>query len=387
MSTKSSLTQHSPSLRFPGWSNKWDINSLKTFVKIYDGTHQTPNYVKEGVPFYSVEHITSNNFTKTKLVSREVFDKENKRVKLEKNDILMTRIGDIGSAKLIDWEVQASFYVSLALLKHSENINPSYLLQYINSNYFQRELWKRTIHVAFPKKINLGEIGECFISTPKSDEQQKIADFLSSVDSWIDNLRKQKESLEAYKIGITQKIFSQEIRFKDEKGTEFPEWKKEKLGSLLVEVSEKSTENDQYPVLSSTMNGICLQREYFNKKIASDNNTGYKILKRNQLVFSPQNLWLGNINICTNYEIGIVSPSYKIYMTNERYILINYLQHLIKLPRMLYEYKISSEQGASVVRRGLNMDLFNSIQILLPKNCRLFNFDRRINRIKETTDP
>ena len=76
---------------------------------------------------------------------------------------------------------------------------------------------------------------------------------------------------------------------------------------------EKSTSSGQHEVLSSTKDNIVLQSEYFNREIASKDNTGYKILRIHQLVFSPQNLWLGNINVNTKYEVGIVSPSYKIY--------------------------------------------------------------------------
>lgn len=235
--TAQSGTQKIPKLRFSGFSDGWERRTIKNLTHIYDGTHQTPSYVKEGIPFYSVEHVTANDFSDTKFITSDVFNRENKKVKLEKNDILMTRIGDIGTARLIDWDVRASFYVSLVLLKHSEKIKSGFLSQYINSIYFQKELWKRTIHVAFPKKINLGEIGECKLTIPSLSEQQKIANFLSSVDEWIENLRAQKESLESYKKGMMQKIFAREIRFKDDKGKNFPRWEEKKLG----EVSEITT--------------------------------------------------------------------------------------------------------------------------------------------------
>jgi type I restriction enzyme S subunit len=69
---------------FPDWERK----KLGNITKIYDGTHQTPNYVEQGIPFYSVEHLTSNNFVNTKFISEDVFLEEQKRVCLEKGDIL-----------------------------------------------------------------------------------------------------------------------------------------------------------------------------------------------------------------------------------------------------------------------------------------------------------
>lgn len=188
---------------FPDWEKK----KLSQVAKIYDGTHQTPNYLESGIPFYSVEHVTANNFDTTKFVSEEVFDKENKRVKLEKGDILMTRIGDIGTSRLIDWDVNASFYVSLALIKQSDKIISKYLNQYISTREFQSELWKRTIHVAFPQKINLGEIGECLVMIPYFKEQEKIATFLSTIDDKISRTIAQIDHTQKYKKGILQKMF------------------------------------------------------------------------------------------------------------------------------------------------------------------------------------
>lgn len=233
-----------PILRFGDFNGDWASSKLSGFTSIYDGTHQTPEYVKEGVPFYSVEHLTANDFSSTKFIASSVFEKENKKIKLEKGDILMTRIGDIGTARLIDWDVKASFYVSLALIKKTEKINSIFIAQYINSNNFQRELWKRTIHVAFPKKINLGEIGECEVFVPIFKEQEKIASFLGAVDEWIENLKEQKENLELYKKGMMQKIFSQEIRFKDDDGKDFPEWEEKPLKEIVEFWNGKAHEQE-----------------------------------------------------------------------------------------------------------------------------------------------
>lgn len=188
---------------YPDWVEK----KLGDVVKYYDGTHQTPKYVEKGIPFYSVEHVTANKFSETKYISEAVFEKENKRVSLEKGDILMTRIGSIGVAKYIDWDVEASFYVSLALIKHNNNYNSQFLNQQIQCIFFQRELWKRTIHVAFPKKINLGEIGQCNVLFPSLPEQEKIANFLSSIDTKIDLATKQLNETKQFKKALLQLMF------------------------------------------------------------------------------------------------------------------------------------------------------------------------------------
>ena len=223
-----------PKLRFKEFDGAWAITPLKNISKIYDGTHQTPNYVEKGVPFYSVEHVTANNFSNTKFIADDVYQAEIKRVKLEKGDILLTRIGDIGTTRLIDWDVFASFYVSLALLKISQENHSSFVNQYIKSPFFQRELHERTIHVAFPKKINLGEIGLCVIKIPVLEEQTKIASFLSAVDEKISQLTQKHELLSQYKQGMMQKLFSQQIRFKADNGSEFGEWERFKFADKFA---------------------------------------------------------------------------------------------------------------------------------------------------------
>ncbi len=186
---------------------EWKKTEIKNTSKIFDGTHQTPNYVTAGVPFYSVEHVTANNFKNTKYIAEDVYLAELKRVQLEKGDILLTRIGDIGTCKLIDWDVRASFYVSLALIKVNKQHSSSFVNQYIKSNLFQKELHERTIHVAFPKKINLGEIGLCLIQLPCLEEQTKIANFLSAIDQKIDVVSGQLEQAKLWKKGLLQQMF------------------------------------------------------------------------------------------------------------------------------------------------------------------------------------
>lgn len=162
--------------------------------------------------------------------------------------------------------------------------------------------------------------------------------------------------------------------------------KKISLNDILTEINVKSTINNEYEIISSTSNGLYLQKEYFNKQAASENNIGYKILKKNQLVLSPQNLWLGNININFKYDIGIVSPSYKIFEIDQNLMNISFFDFWIKTPRALYDYMISSEQGASVVRRNLNMELFYEIIINMPDfeiqntiGNNLIKFNEKIN--------
>ena len=155
---------------------QWELVRLKDVVNIFDGTHQTPNYKTTGVRFISVENIL-NPLATQKYISEDDYKKEFK-VHPEYGDVLMTRIGDIGRTCYVNFDSDIAYYVSLALFKCSSKIDGRFLAAYISTNTFQKELWERTLHIAFPKKINTGEIGECHIRLPSRERQIVIASYL-----------------------------------------------------------------------------------------------------------------------------------------------------------------------------------------------------------------
>ncbi|EMF0506520.1 restriction endonuclease subunit S [Enterococcus hirae] len=223
-----------PEIRFPGFTDDWEQRKLADLAEYYDGTHQTPKYTKSGVPFVSVENI--NNIKRTdKYISEEDFENQFK-IKPQKDDILMTRItaGVIGDTTIVPDNNPLAYYVSLALIR-PKKIMASYLEKYIGSNQFKEELHKRIIHTAFPKKINLGEIGQCIVSCPCNDsEQEKIGSFFKQLDKTITLHQRKLDLLKETKKGFLQKMFPKngakvpEIRFPG-----FTEdWEQCKLGDI-----------------------------------------------------------------------------------------------------------------------------------------------------------
>ena len=191
------------------------------------------------------------------------------------------------------------------------------------------------------------------VSFPSNKEQQKISTLLSLIDERIATQSKLIEKLESLIKGISNKLLNSK------------EGMPVRLGAVLKERSEKTKVNNQYTVLSSTVNGLFSQREYFSKDIASENNVGYKIIRLHDVVLSPQNLWMGNINYNDKFDIGIVSPSYKIFFISDNFDK-RYVAAMLKTHRALYGYKLISEQGASVVRRNLNLEAFEQLIFKIP---------------------
>lgn len=184
---------------------EWEEKPIGMYAKIFDGVHQTPNYIESGVPFVSVEDIETLD-KPTKYISVEDYERDFK-TKPIKGDILMTRIGDVGRTAIVPCNGYA-YYVSLALVKPFNSVNNNFLCQAMRSNFFQQELWEHTIHTAFPKKINAGDIQYCKIRIPADlEEQQKIADFFSAYDEAISYAKQELDKWKELKKGLLQQMF------------------------------------------------------------------------------------------------------------------------------------------------------------------------------------
>lgn len=199
--------------RLAPYSDTWRESSLREVCReIVDGTHFTPSYVDSGVPFYSVENVTANDFVNTKFISPEEHQLLIRRCKPEKGDILLTRIGAIGDTKLIDWDVDASIYVSLALLKCGDLVDPRFLYAYTKGRQFRKDIEDRSLLNASPKKINMGDIGKVPIPIPARDEQIAIADILEGMDNEIIALEEKLAKAKKIKQGMTQDLLTGRAR-------------------------------------------------------------------------------------------------------------------------------------------------------------------------------
>ena len=166
------------------YNNK--IIRLSDMAKIYDGTHSTPNYQENGIPFISVENI-SNIYGSNKYISKEDYMKY--KIKPEINDVFMTRIGTIGKCSVFDKQVDLAYYVSLALIRPDTSIIlPKYLKYVIESNIGKDELYKRTLVHAVPIKVNKDEIGKIVLPVPSIENQKKIIDKLDRFEKLTESI-------------------------------------------------------------------------------------------------------------------------------------------------------------------------------------------------------
>ena len=184
----------------------WEQRKLGELVAIYDGVHQTPDYQDSGIMFLSVENIAT--LKSEKYISEEAFERDYK-VYPEKGDILMTRIGDVGTTNVVETAEKVAFYVSLALLKPN-GIDSYFLSNAMKTNAFQKGLRERTLVTAIPQKINKDEIGKINIFTTNNDEEQKkIGAYFSNLDHLITLHQRNCDELKELKKYMLQNMFPQ----------------------------------------------------------------------------------------------------------------------------------------------------------------------------------
>lgn len=199
--------------RLKGFNEPWVEKTIGDCFEVYDGTHQTPYYVENGIPFYSVENVTANDFKHTKYISEEEHNLLTAKYRMRKGDVLMTRIGSIGVCKYIDWSVNASYYVSLALLKPKSNIHAPFFCFASTSKLFKDDIKLRSLLFAIPLKINLNEIAKVKFLCPQNiTEQQAIASVLTSMDKEISAIEAKKAKYETIKQGMMQQLLTGKIR-------------------------------------------------------------------------------------------------------------------------------------------------------------------------------
>jgi type I restriction enzyme S subunit len=247
-------------------------------------------------------------------IESQLFETYKKKYSYPKiGDILISAAGTIG--RKVCFDGFPSYYQdsNIVWLSHDETIILNTFLFYVYDNI----TWQ-TENTTISRLYN-NIILEKIIVIPSLPEQQKIASFLSTVDEKINLLKKQLTLLEQYKKGMTQKIFSREIRFKDEEGNEFPEWEEKKIMEIMDERNSQAPKSLNYPLMAFiAKKGVTPKGDRYNREflVNDQENKKYKKTEYGDFIYSSNNLETGSIGL-NKYGSATISPVYSIFKINE----------------------------------------------------------------------
>lgn len=274
-----------PKLRFREFKTPWKECKLAHILKV--GSGKDYKHLNEGnIPVYG---------TGGYMLSVDDFLHEGKSV-------CIGRKGTIDNPVLLDgkfWTVDTLFYTH-----DYDGVVPEFLFA-----LFQNIRWKKYNEASGVPSLSKSTIESIKTWVSQEDhEQQKIADFLSSVDKKISLLTEKHTLLIQYKKGVMQKLFKQEIRFKDDDGNDFPDWELKKGNKIFDAISNKNHDSD-LPILAITQEHGAIPRDLINYQVQVTEGSvaGYKVVDIGDFIISLRS-FQGGIEY-SNYK-GICSPAY-----------------------------------------------------------------------------
>jgi len=249
-----------PQLRFPEFSGEWKEKKLDSVVsKFIVPMRDKPTDLTGSIPWCRIEDFDGMYLNQSKTgqgVSEETVKEMNLKV-YPINTLLVSCSANLGFCAIVKKELITN-QTFIGLQSNDNLINIEFL-------YYLMKLSSRRLNILSSgttiSYLSRREFENFKITTPSLPEQQKIAAFLTAVDNKIEQLSKKQALLGEYKKGLMQQIFSQAIRFKADDGSDFPDWKENKVdefmevtrGQVLAvpEMRQVESEIFKYPVYSS----------------------------------------------------------------------------------------------------------------------------------------
>lgn len=268
-----------PKLRFKEFNGEWDFDKMNNITSYVDYRGRGPEKSDEGIFLVTAKNIkkgyidykNSKEYVPIKNYSK-VMSKGLPKV----GDILFTTEAPLGNIAQVD-NPNIALAQRVIKLRGKECIENTYLLHYMLAPIYQKLINRKAIGTTV-QGISGKELRRTKVSFPKLPEQQKIANFLTAVDTKLQQLSIKKETLEQYKKGVMQQLFSQQLRFKPDvtntsvtarheavsskaTQTQFPDWEEKRLGEVCESIKSgksKSSEEGNYPLYGSTgLIGYC----------------------------------------------------------------------------------------------------------------------------------
>ena len=347
-------------------------------------------YSKEGIRVVRGDNVTIGNLrwdTEKDKRWNEPFDKT-EYYSLQANDIVIgmdgSRVGK-NKARIKEEDLPLLLAQRVACVRHNELAEQDYLYYNIFSKKFID--YVNSIHTgsAIPH-ISQKQIEDYKILLPNLETQRRIASILSSLDRKIELNNKINADLEEMAQAIFKNWFVDFEPFKDGKFVDselgmIPEgWKVGTLGDITKNKSAKVKERNDVKVLSPVTTGeLVLSEEYFTKQVFSSSIAKYKIVNKGDFAYNPARVNIGSLGRNEFDFDGCVSPVYVVFSVLDGY------ENYFDLFRKTDFFKDSvASLAIGGVRQSLSYDDLSSIEVIIPSENAVEEFNNLYNQMKKT---
>ena len=297
-------TPNVPTLRFPNYNGEWQktvMGKVCSFRKGYGIAKD--DLSRGGTPciLYG-ELYTTYKTAIAKTIKSKTSIQSKSLVYSQKDDVIIPCSGetaeDIATSICVPYD--GVLLGGDLTIVHSD-LDGAFLSNQINSvrkfDIARIAQGKSIVH------LQADELKKIFIFYPSIQEQRKISAFIDKIDERIEIQNKIISKYETLIKGICFRLLSK-----------IEEYPTVKLSEILTEYCDKTSKNNEFPILSSTMSGIYVQSEYFNKQAACEENVGYKKIPYGYCTYrSMSDTGEFRFNIQKTVQMGIVSPAYPVF--------------------------------------------------------------------------
>ena len=320
-----------PLLRFPEFEGAWDEVCLgDLYPKIRNGFvgTATPYYREIGTLYLQGKNVKDGELKLDDVIFiSEAFHNKQKKSQLQSNDLVMVQSGHVGECAVVTDKFEGANCHALVVLSPSKDIDSRFYKGYFYSPSGKKHIYKiktgnTVVHILTT------DLKPLIVPLPCSGEQKKIADFLSAVDEKIRLLKEKQALLQQYKKGVMQKLFRQEIRFKDDNGQAFPDWSDTPVGEFMTESKVLGSKGDQAKKLTVKLWGKGVFSKDESQK--GSENTQYYTRSSGQFIYSKLDFLNCAFGIVPEeldgYESTVDLPCFDVAPSINKYFILEYIK-------------------------------------------------------------
>ncbi|WP_436961911.1 restriction endonuclease subunit S [Staphylococcus xylosus] len=368
-----------PELRFPEFDGEWEEKTIGKIATTFSGG--TPSSTNRSYYNGEIPFIRSGEISKSStelMINKEAISNSSAKM-VEKGDLLYALYGATSGEVAIS---KISGAINQAVLCIRSQESATYIFNYLK---MKKDQILKTYIQGGQGNLSASIIKKVDINLPYIEEQEKIGTFFSKLDRQIELEEQKLAKLEEQKKGYMQQIFSQKLRFKDENGSDYPNWEEVQLKDILIRRDHKQVPEINAPLMSFTSTGgIEPKGDRYNREfLVKNKNKKYKRTEFNDLIYSSNNLDVGAIGL-NRYGTSVISDVYEIFKIEEQ-VSPYFIEMSILQPEFMYKI-LRYRQGALYGQYRIHANDFLKINIELPCSEEQYKIGDFVNKLDNIID-